>query len=277
MENESEKSSSINSAIYILLLTAISYVGAYTYELGYLKNFAVPQEFIKININSLIISGLAIMSVSMIIIQLMSVIALIVRESLQGSWFAFIFDKYSITFVPLVILSLLSDISLLHMFFLIVVIHPMMWIHLITAIFIMKRHDSYKDAFFYSVDIELNSNAKSEGVKSSNYEKYFNIVLFSIYVLFASSVVGHQSSVHKDEFLVDNKNRVVLRVYDGTAIMGFLDNEKLTKKFVIAELKDLELEKKKMNITIIREQNIDDKLMDTIESIYGYLNNLFSA
>jgi len=274
MDNESKKSNSINSAIYILLLTVVSYAGAYIYELSYLKNFAAPSEFIKVNINQLIISGLAITFISTLILQIMSFFAIFTKEHFKESCFAFIFEKYGITFFPVIILSFLSDMSYLSMFYFIIITHPMMWIHLISAIFMKKRFGSYKEAFFHSVDIEVKPGLESDGVKAANYSNYTYIIFFSFYFLFAAGVAGYQSSANKDEFLVDNKNRILLRSYDGTAIMGFMDKEKLTQRFVIADIKGLELEKKKMNIVVIKEPSLDDKVMQTLKSIYSYLKNL---
>lgn len=276
MAKEINKSNGLNEAACLLLLTSISYVAAYAYELSYLKFFGIPSDFITVNLNSLVITGISVVVMLGIIYQGLDLATTIINEEYSESVFAHIFNKYSLLFVPSTILVLLADTSILYKLFLIIFLFPMMWFYIILPAFERKLYGSYTEAYFSIIKSEPKETILSSKLNTFNIRNFLLIIVSGVYIICASHILGFQTASSKDEFLIDKENRALIRAYDKSAILGVLDGNELVGKYVIKELKDIEFEKKAIELIITRELDADDKLMNYTKHIYESITRLFT-
>lgn len=246
MEEIKKNTVLFNDALLLSVLTSVAYLIAYAYESSYLNYFGIPQDFVSIDIKTIITAGVLVFSFFVLMFQLLDTIATIIQIKFPDGNLSKLFDRFGILFIPSLLLILISDVPILHKFYLIFVPFPLFWFQIIYPLFKIKTYGSYKNA---QLAIMTNVTNDHRGILAKysieGLYKYIVIILISIFSIYTAIVFGSLSASNKENFFVDNNDMVLIKVYEEKAILAEINNSILTGKLTIKNINELNLSKKK--------------------------------
>ncbi|TVT27377.1 hypothetical protein FO441_10065 [Salinicoccus cyprini] len=230
MNNDEKKVGFIDTGLLIVILTAISYFIAYSYETAYLSYFGFSEfSVLSVSITSLVTS-LGTMVIIIIFLTL-----------------SFIGFKANIKFINSPIFKLLSKFSL---FFFLILLSSLffkfqyLYVFLSLTLILLIRiygypYYKYKETKGYMnkikkniKDIESRSQDNIGNIylswNSSIIGKLITIVLIFIFAFSISNILGYYAGLSKEKFYIteiDNRELVVFKIYGDNAVVAPFNTE----------------------------------------------------
>lgn len=235
-----EKKSKLTDGIQVIFLTLLAYVSVGAFEVGYIKFYQIPTQLMTVDISTLIVSGLTLLSYTLVIFMLLhSVSALIALKiktnknlklimvyvsQLLFTLTLFAIFKFSVFAIPIFAYSLAL--------FILNVVYPL---------FFMERVGCWDDRLTHWNDVQNESPDRGllPLLMQSRISNFFTpLFLICTLCVIPSGVLGYYSASQTETYPVMKSDKVVLKIYGNNAITArLIEGNKFEPNFKIIDIK----------------------------------------
>lgn len=221
MIGEIKEKIGVGDAMQVMSFTAFAYLVAYVYEYSYLKYFGIPEDFVSVDVKTIIAAIIAIYLLAVIVWQIFEVVSALISSKYPGGNLEKLFDTHGFLFIPTIVIALVSGMPLFYKIFMIVVPFPYLWLKIIAPIFQAKEYGSYRSAQAAYIDSFVAPEVRVfKNISSKNLDFALAIFILVVYSVFASAVMGEREAAGKNDYLYDNDGFFVVRVYGDKVLLA---------------------------------------------------------
>ena len=240
-----EKRDFISDSIFVVLLTAGTYIGAYVYELSYLSFFGIPPELIDVSVATLVAVGGWLLILSILGAQIMHVI-----WSLDGLGFFQPQNGYGL-FVKKwgLLITLWCLLFLVGKFDWLTWINMSIWALIIVAdlvvpVFFRGTGISYKERLANWLDAPEPEEMKRHTIFKSGFSKKLlsTILLIAVFAV-GCNLIGTLLAKTRSSFgfVEDFEENVIIRKYGDRFLLAKYDwdRQSFVRQFRVIEMHDI--------------------------------------
>ncbi|MCD6049905.1 MAG: hypothetical protein K0Q55_1308 [Verrucomicrobia bacterium] len=251
-------SKTISEGIILLVLSAVSYAGAYLYEFGFAGHFGIPKEYVYVDTRGLVVFFVVFLSVLIVTYQFLTFIQ-IAREGDSERPLHKLLKKQCVWFgIPIFIVFIAAA-------------PPREWFNLFLIPVILLVGDILGPFFLRNVkggfQLAFEDWMKDGGstiptpidnkLSSISGKGLVNLVYLIIMLLFIANAMGAGEARRKTDFLFSSdESRIVLRRYGTDWVFAEYDHgaNKIAPNFIV-----IDFAKEKLELKLIR-RNVFGKI-----------------
>ncbi|WP_106766460.1 hypothetical protein [Paenibacillus faecalis] len=226
----------LSEGILIAILTAIGYACAYYYDKGYKGYYLVPEEFIELNITTIVkVISLTIV-ISMFLFVLVDSLTIPIRQlkSINRA-IAYKVDELLRSSLLLLFMFLFFELNIASILLFLIAVFGEAMILFVLPILQFRRVKGYKEKLEASISWEEETNQSPPNgltttiLRRLGYKK-LKVVFYCLFVLATIpnlSMIGNHNAAKQTEYMIieGNPNYVVVGTYKDYAIAAELNME----------------------------------------------------